>query len=173
MTSRHLTTAATLVVLVLVLVGMAWWGLRTVSSPLPSLLPAATPTTCPSAARVAQRYLLRKEVTVSVFNTSNRAGLAANAMTQLEHANFRPGRVGNAPSNIHVFRAQVWTTKTHDPAARLVALALGKHSLVVHRKHRFGPGLAVFVGAAFYQLDPKAPHQIKLRKPIVTCVQGQ
>jgi hypothetical protein len=63
----------------------------------------------------------------------------------------------------------VYSTKADDPAAELVARALGKDTQVVHSDEDLGPGVDVVIGDKFKRLDPKAPKRLPLPKPVVTC----
>ena len=91
------------------------------------------------------------------------------AFMRVKRAGFKPGAVGNAPAGITVKRAVVYTTKSDDPAAELVAKTLGKATQVVHSDEEMGPGVDVVIGDRFKRLDPKAPAKIALPKPEVTC----
>ena len=65
----------------------------------------------------------------------------------------------------------VWTTKPNDPAARLVALAVGGRTPVVVTKTDLGPGIDVLVGNRFNKLDKSAAKRIRLAQPVETCIQ--
>jgi hypothetical protein len=168
---RHLTTGVTLAVLVVVLCVMAIWGYQAATAPVESTsTPSSTATpTCDPQQQKVSRYLHRKDVTVSVYNSGKKSGRARETMDLLERAGFRPGEVSNAPEGVSTDRAVVYSTKSDDPAAELVALALGKNTQVVHTDETLGPGVEVVIGDKFKKLDPKAPNRIELPKPEVTC----
>ena len=170
MTRRRLTTGATLLVLLAVLVGMAVWGYHAATTPLEGLgsTTSATPT-CSATDQKVTRFVRRADVTVSVFNSGKRAGRAQATMSLLERAGFKPGQVGNAPDGIRADRAAVYTTEADDPAAELVAKALGKATQVVHSDQEMGPGVDVVIGDRFKQLDPTAPTKIELPKSKTAC----
>lgn len=169
MTRRRLTTAATLLVLLAVLVGMAVWGYHAATTPIEGLGSTTSTPTCTPTDQKASRFLHRAEVTVSVFNSGKRSGRAQATMSLLEHAGFKPGQVGNAPDGVQADRAAVYTTEADDPAAELVAKALGKATQVVHSDQEMGPGVDVVIGDRFKQLDPKAPTKIELPKSKTAC----
>ncbi len=168
MTGRRITTAVTLLVLMGVLAGMAVYGFKSLTSPLPGS--AATKKTCTGAEKQVEEYLKRSEVQVSVYNAGKREGLAGSTLDQVEAAGFRAGNAGNAPKSAEVSRAVVWTTKPNDPAAALVAKAFGKRTLVEVTDTDLGPGVDVLVGDKFKGLAPNAPRRIKLAAPVETCV---
>jgi LytR cell envelope-related transcriptional attenuator len=171
MIGRRLRTGATLVVLAVVLCVMAVWGYRAATAPIEDTGSDATSTTptCKPEDQKVSRFLTRGEVTVSVYNSGKRAGRAQETMTLFEHAGFKPGAVGNAPDGVDADRAAVYTTKSDDPAAELVAKALGKSTQVVHSDDELGPGVDVVIGDRFKRLDPAAPRRIELPDAEVSC----
>jgi hypothetical protein len=171
MTRRRLTTAATLLVLVVVRCVMAVWGLRAATAPIPGETSGSSskdPTCGPEDQTVA-KYLRRGEVTVSVYNAGAISGRAQKTMDLLEGAGFKVGEVKNAPEGVKVPRAAVYSTKADDPADMLVAQALGKKTQVVHSDAELGPGVHVIIGDKFKKLDPRAPKRIELAQPEVSC----
>lgn len=169
MTRRRLTTGVTLVALLVVLCVMAVWGYHAATSPIADGSSSSGSPTCKPEDQQVAKFLQRKDVTVSVYNAGKTSGRAQQTMGLLERAGFKPGAVGNAPEGITVKRAAVYTTKSDDPAAELVAKTLGKATQVVHSDEEMGPGVDVVIGDRFKRLDPKAPAKIALPKPEVTC----
>lgn len=171
MSRRHLTTGATLVALVVVLCVMAVWGYHAATAPLDAgTTPSASPTpSCDPQQQKVSKYLKRSDVTVSVYNSGKKSGRARATMDQLESAGFRPGEVSNAPSGVTADLAVVYSTKTDDPAAELVAKAFGRSTKVVRTDETMGPGVDVVIGDKFKRLDPRAPKRLELPKPEVTC----
>jgi LytR cell envelope-related transcriptional attenuator len=172
MNSRRLTTGLTLVVLVAVVCVMAVWGYHAATAPLPSTTKdTATASACPSGQKQkVTRYVRRADITVSVYNSGRRKGRAQDTMNELEAAGFRPGEVNNAPQGVAARRAVVYTTNAiDDPAARLLALTLGKKTKVVHTEDDLGPGFDVVIGDRFNHIDSSAPSRVKLATPTVTC----
>ena len=168
MTTRGLTTAATLLVAAAVLAVMAVWGLKAATAPVGGTSSSSGPT-CPSESQTVIQYVRRGDVTVSVYNAGNQSGRAQATMALLERAGFKPGEVNNAPDGTNVPRAVVYSTKTDDPAAELVARALGRKTQVVHSEDDLGPGVDVVIGDKFKRLDPSAPTKLKLPQPVTTC----
>ena len=171
MTGRRLLTGATLLGLVAVVCIMAVWGFKAVTAPIEddSTTSSSGDPTCGPEEQTVQKYVRRSEVTVSVFNAGAKAGSAQKTLDLLEEAGFKPGEVNNAPDGVTVDRAAVYTTKADDPAAELVARALGKKTQVVHSDEELGPGVDVMVGARFKKLDASAPARIELPEPETSC----
>jgi hypothetical protein len=166
---RKVTTGITLVVLLIVLGGMAAYGIKSALAPLPGGSSSKKP--CSATEKEVKQFLKRGDVQVSVYNAGSRSGLAGQTLDKIEAAGFVPGNAGNAPGTAQVRRAVVWTTKPDDYSARLVALALGRGTRVEVTRTDLGPGVDVLVGNKFQGLDKKAPQQIRLPKPVETCVE--
>lgn len=167
-THRQLATGATLAGLSLLLVVMAVWGYHAATAPFEDAGPALSGPSCSPEEQTVQRYLHRRDITVSVFNAGGRKGLAQSTMDRLEHAGFRPGEVGNAKTAVEY--AVVHTTRSNDQAAELVAQMLGGDARVEQTEENYGPGVDVFVGQGFKRLDRSTPRRVKLDQPIVTCI---
>lgn len=169
LSGRHITTAVTMAGLVVVLGLMAVFGYRAATQPLPGSDTSST-TQCSKDEISKQFYVRPGDVTVSVYNAGASSGAAGRLMQSLEDRGFQPGDVGNAPSGVHVRRAEVHTTKGHRTSAQLVARTLGKGTKVVVSAKQAGPGIDVYVGPRFRHLAAHAPQKLKLDKPIVSCV---
>jgi hypothetical protein len=164
---RKLTTAVTLVVLIVVLIGMAAFGYNQLTAPLPEL-PSAEEK-CTGAEKEVQGFLKRKQVQVSVFNAGNREGFAGSTLEKIVDAGFRAGNAGNAPKSAQIRRAVVWTTEEDDSAAKLVAASLGRRTKIEITETDLGPGVDVIVGNKFKGIR-KSPKKIRLADPVEKCV---
>jgi hypothetical protein len=144
----HVKTLVTLAVLgVLVLLGLTW-GWSAMTSPFPKSAPQKP---CYQKKVRPGGRVSAPKVTVSVFNASERVGLAERTMSEFEDQGFGPGKVGNAPKGTVVLFAQVWTKNPDNPAVQLVASRLGPQAHVL-AKHLGGPGVIVVVGNGFQKL---------------------
>lgn len=170
MDRRHLTTALTLVVLLLVLAAMAVIGVRALTAPLPGFGGSSGDAGCSEAEKQVQEFLTRRDVQVSVYNAGSVSGRAGTVLETLENAGFRGGNAGNAPPETQVRRAVVWTTEADDSAAELVAKALGPRTRVEVVPDDLGPGVDVLVGDRPVTVAPKAPRRIKLDEPVENCI---
>jgi hypothetical protein len=150
---RHLTTAVTLIVLVAILLLGGYYGAKSLFAPLPGDKPSASSSAgCKNTDVKKGQKIRARQVQVSVFNAGTRAGLAEQTQDKLHKRGFQRGEVGNAPSDAEVKRAQVWTTRRHDAAARLVAKQLGSGAPVKFVDRNLGPGVDVVVGNNFHHL---------------------
>jgi LytR cell envelope-related transcriptional attenuator len=160
----HVKTMLTLSVLtVLLLLGVAW-GWSSMTSPFPQ---SATSKACyPTVVQAGDRVSAPK-VTVSVYNASDRDGLAERTMTAFEDQGFGPGKVGNAPKGARVIYAQVWTSHESDPAVQLVMSRLGPRAHIKNLSHG-GPGVVVMVGPQFTKLVP-GKSSVKVTSTATIC----
>lgn len=160
----HVKTVLTLAVLaVLVLVGVAW-GWSSMTTPFPH---TAAPKVCYPTRLEAGDRVSAPKVTVSVYNASERSGLAERTMSGFEDQGFGSGDVGNAPKGTSVLYAQIWTEDRHNPAVRLVASRLGARAHIIERKPK-GPGVTVMVGPAFTKLV-QGKQSTKVGEPTTIC----
>jgi hypothetical protein len=148
--NAHLKALATLGVLAALMLFGVVWGWSAMTHPFPH---KAEPKVCyPTTVHAGDR-VSAPAVTVSVFNGSERVGLAERTMSAFEEQGFGPGTVGNAPKDAEVAFAQVWSTDDSNPAVRLVLSRLGPRAKLVHQEHK-GPGVIVLVGPRFQKLVP-------------------
>ncbi len=138
-------TAATFVVLLVVLAIGVTWAWAAITEPFPESEP--TPD-CVETVVSAGEPLRPGAITVSVLNAGGQEGLARQTMDDLTGRGFDEGELSNAPGGARVARVQVWTTDRSDPAARLVRSYLGRGVPVV-RRDGGQPGVNVVVGPGF------------------------
>ena len=162
--TAHLKTLLTLVVLAVLLIFGVTWGWASLTTPFPHRAPTLTcyPTEVKAGDRVAP-----PDVTVSVYNASQRGGLAESTLSAFQNQGFGAGDVGNAPKKAVVHYAQIWTADRHNPAVRLVKSRLGPNAAIVDRKHG-GAGVIVVVGPLFAKLVPGRP-SIKVTATATIC----
>jgi hypothetical protein len=165
---RRLSTAVTLTVLVALLAAGAIIGFRSLFAPIKDSSKAEPAPTCTPQKVDAGKRITAREVTVSVFNASNRSGLASATLNQLADRGFQAGDAGNAPEGTRVRTVEVWTTEQNDAAAKLVALQFGR-STKVRKGEDLGPGIDVVVGTKF-KGPVKAPKTIKSSNSQEVCV---
>ena len=124
------------VVLCVLLVAMAVVGFKAATAPVPGF--EAGEEECSAVEKDVKKFVARGEVQVSVFNASNRSGLAGRTLDRLVERGFKPGNPGNAPDGVKVRRAVVWTTEEDDSSALLVARNLGTGVRVIVTEQDLG-----------------------------------
>lgn len=142
---RALKSGLTLLALLGLVVGGGIWGWAAFTQPLPE---RGEPPICVDTPVSAGSSVFPEQVIVSVFNASDRAGLAGLTADLLADEGFGTGVLGNAPSGTDVEVAEVWVEDSTNPAARLVRSYLGKRAKVSERAS-LGPGVTVVVGSGF------------------------
>ncbi len=170
MRRRTVTTAVTLLVLAAILVVGLLVGANALFAPLPETK-QTSPTTsrpCDKQSVAKGQRVTTRQVQVSVYNGGSRAGLADETMSALTKRGFRQGKIGNAPDGAGIKRAQVWTTRRHDPGARLAAAQFGKGTRVFFKDVDLGPGVDVLVGDDFTKLGP-ATRAVVAQHPFSVC----
>ena len=101
--------------------------------------------------------LVTEDVTVSVYNAGNRAGLAGRTQEELVSRGFIAGDLGNAPEGLGDVRVvRVLAASRQDPAALLVARQFGENTFVQVSDGDLGAGVDVVVGDDYVGLV-KAP----------------
>jgi hypothetical protein len=141
-------TAATLGVMCVLLVIVGVWGWNAATEPFPG---KTDPPICVATSIDAGEQVFPQQVTVSVYNASDRNGLAGRTIDLLVDDGFHAGGTGNAPRNVRVAYAEIWTPTPAGPDVRLVASRLGKATDVV-RREGVGAGVTVVVGDDFEML---------------------
>ncbi|HYO39091.1 MAG TPA: LytR C-terminal domain-containing protein [Nocardioidaceae bacterium] len=169
MRGRHLSSGITLLVLTGILVAGALYGVKSLFAPIPDSTSTADSPRCVQTSVKKGQRLTSRQVTVSVYNAGNRAGLADQTLASLTRRGFRPGAVGNAPEDSRVRVAQVWTTGADETAARLVAQQFGRGVAVRRVRTDLGPGIDVVVGNGFRRLV-RAPTVTVARRASSVCV---
>jgi len=168
---QQLVTAATMFVLVAVLVAATTWGWSALVAPVPAVDVVSedpSPTCATERVRAGQK-IRSAQVKVSVFNSSNRSGLAGTTLDVLVERGFQAGDVGNAPEDVKVRRVAVWSTVENDVRARLVARQFGKDVKVLFSDVDLGVGVDVIVGDGFRGLS-RAPNKLTVKDPVKVCI---
>ena len=151
--------ATTLAVLGLLLVVATVWGWNAATEPFPEL---KEPPPCVDVSVAKGDRVATEDVLVSVFNGSDRQGLAGATIAELQTRGFLPGDTGNA----RLVRrqgsgVQIWTDDRRSPAVDLVRRQFAD-ATVLERSDLPGEGVVVVMGDAFR----------RLRKPVVSAVRA-
>lgn len=164
--NRHLTSLLTLATLALLLVAGLAWGWQAMSSPFPKKADAKA---CYATAVTGGSRISAAQLTVSVYNASQRVGLAERTISAFEDQGFTAGSVGNAPKGTVVPFAQVWNRHPNRPDVQLVLSRLGPKAHVIAKHHK-GQGIVVVVGDGYEHLEAglssvKVPHDLTICSP--------
>jgi len=160
--SGALRSALTLVVLGLLVVVAAVWGWGALTEPLPEDEPVAI---CEDTAVAAGGEVRRDQVVVSVFNGSDRSGLAGSTMAQLAERGFVEGDVGDAP--LPAASTQIWSSEPTNPAVLLVQQQFKQARIVTGDP--LGVGIVVVVGEKFQALRKKQVESVVAESDTTYC----
>lgn len=141
-------STAVLAGLGLLLLLAAFWGWSAATKPFPGKTEARP---CVATPVAAGEKVFPGQVLVSVYNASERNGLAGRTMDLFVADGFVEGNTGNAPRDAEVANATIWTETPTSPDVQLVASRLGPDVEIVRREGR-GLGVTVLVGDGFEAL---------------------
>jgi hypothetical protein len=159
-------SAVTLVVLCLLLVVAAVWGWNAVTEPFPE---RADPPPCVDVTVVKGDRVTTEDVLVSVFNGSNRQGLAGATSAELQTRGFFPGDTGNADLVKGKGNGvQIWTADRRSPAVDLVNRQFAG-ATVVEQADLPGDGVVVVMGDAFTRLRQPQVSSVKVKRESSYC----
>lgn len=178
-------TPITLIVLVGILMGAAWYGWQTIVDPVtdagsPSTTQGTPHTphdshpTQPSVCLKKKTYLKGTTIRdssfkVNVFNAGDVSGKAGAVLTALRSKGFRQGIASNPPSGVTATNVTILTSDPNAPQVQLV-----KRQFRGTVKLEPGPNLAVgvdvVIGNGFVGTLTSAPSEITLTANTTVCV---
>ena len=155
-------SALTLLVLCGLLLVAAVWGWQAATRPFPGSEPAplCTETTVRTGDQV-----FRDQVAVSVYNGSDRSGLASATLEQLEERGFVAADSDNAPAKID--GVEIWSDEPRNAAVRLVARQFKGARIVSGQQ--LGRGIIVVVGENFTSLRKKEVESVTAQEAATFC----
>lgn len=160
--SAALRSALTLAVLGLLVAVAAVWGWAALTEPLPQDEPVAI---CEDTEVSAGSEVRRDQVVVSVFNGSERSGLASSTSAELGERGFVAGDVGDSP--IPAATTQIWSSDPTNPAVLLVQQQFKKARIVPGDP--IGVGVVVVVGEKFKTLRAKQVESVLAEADATYC----
>lgn len=152
--SQAVRTSLTMLVLGGLLLGAALWGWSAATEPLPAQV---DPPICVDTPVSTGDEIDPEEVTVTVYNASDRAGLADRTMQALMAAGFAEGQMGNVKARVQT--AVIWADSPTNPAVQLVADYLGP-GVKIEQRDSPGVGVNVVVGEKFGRVVKGVPSVI-------------
>lgn len=141
-------------------------GFAALTAPFPT---AEDQPVCVTTQIAADQEVFPEQVTISVYNASNRNGLASSTLNDLVERGFIGAGSGNAPGDTRVKGVQIWADNAKNPAVALVKGQFRNAKVVPGSE--LGPGVVVVVGTGKVSLraSGKAPVSTKSKSPSVIC----
>lgn len=166
---RRLITAATMLVLLALLVAGAYFGWVGLTRGWDFGDGSATAddeatSSCTTPPPVTVRA---RQVRVSVYNAGAPGGQATATMDALSEQGFREGELTDAPAPVDVNGFVVVPGRKTDPGAVELVQRQLPQARVAERRKPLGPGVNVLVGRQFPGLARNAPTSIEVPQPEV------
>jgi hypothetical protein len=166
-----LRTPITLVVLLVVLVGAAYYGWQTVISPATEdkKEPTVTAPTCDDVEKFHKGQVIQaKDIAVNVYNAGLIANLASETLAKLSNRGFEPGIADNAPANVTASNVTILTDNRKAPQVQLVAKQF-QGAIRYAKGNDLDPGIDVVVGDDFQGVNPGAKRSLRVKRDVTTC----
>ncbi len=164
-------TPITLLVLLAILAGAAYFGWQELVAPTSSetTTPPVTEPTCTKEKSFEKGQRVQaKEVRVNVYNAGSTAGLASDTLGVLTGKGFREGTAGDAPAGVTAVNVTILSDDPNSPEVMLIAQQFqGKVKLA---KDDIDAGIDVVVGDEFQAVDILAKTSLVVRRAVRTCV---
>jgi hypothetical protein len=167
-------TPITLLVLLVLLLGGAFYGWKTIISPATEDNTASgkhKPTTdkCQQVEQFHRGQRIRAhDVVVNVYNAGSISNLASDTMNELTSRGFKSGVFDNAPSRVSATNVTIITQGKASPQAQLVAKQF-KGKVKYDDTSPIDAGIDIVVGDDFKGIDHKAKKSLRLKKDVSTC----
>ncbi len=168
-------TPITMMVLLGVLLGAAYYGWQTVISPGGGEAKVTAPT--PTSPTCEKKTVIKKgqrvearQVVVNVYNAGQRAGLAGETLDELVNKGFKRGIAANAPSNIAAGpnATVILPGGAGAPQIRLVRNQfIGKVKYL--KSASLTLGVDVIVGESFRGVAAKARTFVRVNRAVTAC----
>ena len=161
---RRLTTAVTMLALIAVLVGAAYFGWvgLTRGWQFGDGGASADDEPTPACTRPPPVTVRARQVRVSVYNAGAPGGQATATMEALLRQGFREGELSDAPPPVDVAGYVVIAGGRADPEAVRLVQRQFPTARLAERRRPLGPGVNVLVGRQFVGLARNAPTSIQV-----------
>jgi hypothetical protein len=173
-------TPITLAVLLMILLGAAYYGWQTVVDP--STDASGTPTEPTKTTKSPKPVCVQTRTypkgftvhagayTVNVYNAGGISGKAGEVLAALHAKGFKQGKADNPPARVTATNVSILTPTPNSPIARLVQEQFKGKVLLVPGPN-LGIGVDIVIGSNFVGIDPSAPDFLTLKEPAKVCTE--
>lgn len=166
-------TPITLLVLLVLLLGGAFYGWQTIISPATegdaNTVVQQPKNKCADVRQFHRGQVIRADdVVVNVYNAGSIANLAEDTLSDLRQRGFKAGAFDNAPGRVSATNVTILTVGKVTPQIRLVAKQF-KGAVRFSKGSAIDPGINVIVGDDFKGIDRAAKTALRLKRDVSTC----
>jgi hypothetical protein len=161
---RNVRGPVTLLVLLALLGGAAWYGATTVLGQRNTVV--VGPPVCKTTKGAVGQKVTTKQVTVNVYNAGRTRGLAQRTAAALRTRGFNVATVANAPTGITAKKVRV-RAAAKSGQAQLVAAQVKGPTLVIDKTK--DSTIDLVLGTDFTKLRKKAPESITIPGGVTVC----
>lgn len=157
----HWQTPITMVILLAILVGGAWWGWN-------SLINSSAEPNCVEQ-KLPNNRLVPKQVVINVYNGGAKAGTAARTAEELEKRGFNIGKVANEPKGDKIDVVSVRGNTDNAPELKLVAGQLSQKALT-EGDERPDHTVDIILGRGYTKLKAKGLASVAVPPDSTLCL---
>lgn len=167
-------TPITLLVLLVVLLGAAFYGWKTIISPSgdDDEVVAKQPRCDQTQDFTRGQVIKAGDIVVNVYNSGSIANLAGETLESLDRKGFEPGVSDNAPTGFDAANVTIVTAAKDSPPVKLVAEQF-KGTVKYVKGRDLAPGIDVIVGDNFIGTKPGAKKSLRVTRDVTTCTDVQ
>lgn len=161
---RRIRGPVTLVVLITLLIGVAWYGwekVLNVPQPVERLV-------CSTPSPGAKQRISSETVVVNVYNAGEIGGMAEDTAAELRKRGFSVGRVANDPKQSKVKKVQIRGRAADAPEVKLMAAQVAGEP-EPKADSRTDASVDLVVGDKFKGLQAKAPSAMTVDTDVPAC----
>lgn len=173
-------TPITLAVLLMILLGAAYYGWQTVVDPATDKGASSTPTTptksTPKLVCVKKQTYPKgttvqaSSFKVNVYNAGQVSGQAGQVLAELHARGFQTGVADNPPNGVTAKSVTIFTSSPDSPRAALVAKQF-KAPVQLLKGPDLAIGVDVVIGPGFTGMATGAPSSLTLHKATTVCTE--
>lgn len=130
--------------------------------------------TCESRTIAIGEDLTTNLVSVDIYNSSQRSGLANRVSIDLQRNGFLAGKIGNAkdvvPAGEDVKKVAILTADKSDPRVQLVTKQFKQDVTFIAPNKDLGSDVTVVIGDDYSKLAPKSDRKIKSDRTLELCL---